>query len=346
MFTRHVARSLAGYLDRELPREARARVDAHLAACPSCRRALQQIEFARDAMRQLSPVAAPDHLWTRIAASRLQPRSEGHRWSRPSWAMAAVAAAALLAVTIGGLWLTQRRVSEPWLVTDLSATGGTQRLSPGDWLDTSGRAARIVVGTLGTVDVEPGARLRLGAVRGSEYRLALSEGTITARIVAPPRLFIVDTPVSTVIDLGCEYTCTVAADGSSVVRMTKGWSALEWNGRTSLIPAGAVCRTRPGLGPGMPVFEDASEAFRQAAESFDADGGREADIEILLRGARVRDTLTLWHLLSRVDAKDRERVYDRITALAGSPPGVSREAVLALAPTALEALREELAWKW
>ena len=41
----------------------------------------------------------------------------------------------------------------------------------------------------------------LGQVRAAEFRIALERGTISATITAPPRLFIVDTPTSTVVDL-------------------------------------------------------------------------------------------------------------------------------------------------
>ena len=60
----------------------------------------------------------------------------------------------------------------------------------------------------------------------------------------------------------------------------------------------------------------------------------------------MRDTLTLWHLLSRVDAIERARVADRITALTPLPSGVSRDKALQLDPDTLKRWREELAWTW
>jgi hypothetical protein len=176
--------------------------------------------------------------------------------------------------------------------------------------------------------------------------MALERGTISARINAPPRLFIVDTPASAVVDLGCAYTVTVSDEGAGELRMTEGWAALEWKGRESLVPAGAVCRTRPDVGPGTPYFDDAPEALRRAVDAFDFAGGGAAAVEIILREARVRDALTLWHLMSRVEPGQRAQVYERIAALVPTPPGVSRERVLALDSVALTAWREELAWKW
>jgi len=67
---------------------------------------------------------------------------------------------------------------------------------------------------------------------------------------------------------------------------------------------------------------------------------------VILERARVRDTLTLWHLLSRVDAGSRQRVYDRMVELVPLPKTVSPERALQLDPATLKVWREELAWKW
>jgi hypothetical protein len=69
-------------------------------------------------------------------------------------------------------------------------------------------------------------------------------------------------------------------------------------------------------------------------------------VDIILAESRVRDTLTLWHLLSRVETGERARVYDRIAALTPIPVGVSREKALALDPETMTRWREELAWTW
>jgi hypothetical protein len=220
-------------------------------------------------------------------------------------------------------------------------------MAAGEWVETDNSSkARIIVGPLGTVDVAPGTRVQLGQVRDSEYRLALAHGTISAEINAPPRLFIVDTPASAVVDLGCAYTVTVGADGTGELHMTTGWAALEFKGRESLVPAGAICRTARGSGPGTPYFEDASVTFKHAVDDFDAGRNAPGALEVVLREARVRDTLTLWHLLSRVDPSDRERVYDRIAAYAPPPARAPRDRILALDVDALRSWREELAWKW
>ena len=74
--------------------------------------------------------------------------------------------------------------------------------------------------------------------------------------------------------------------------------------------------------------------------------GGAASLDVVLPASRVRDTLTLWHLLSRVDAGDRERVLARMLQLTELPAGIEREKVLQLDRDTLTRWREELAWKW
>ena len=220
-------------------------------------------------------------------------------------------------------------------------------MAVGEFIQTGESSrARITVGTIGTVDVEPDTRVRLGAARPAEYRIALERGTISARIDAPPRFFFVETPSSTVVDLGCAYTMHVDEAGDGELRMTLGWAALELGGRESLVPAGAMCRTRRGVGPGTPFFEDAPRAFQDALAAFDFANGGPRALDTVLAEARVRDTLTLWHLLSRVDPAERERVYERIASFAPPPAGVTREKALQLDRETLTRWKDELAWTW
>jgi hypothetical protein len=129
-----------------------------------------------------------------------------------------------------------------------------------------------------------------------------------------------------------------------------GWVALEWKGRESLVPAGANCRTKSGegsgAGPGTPYFSDASEALQTALSAFDFENGGSEALRVIRSESRVRDTLTLWHLLSRVDPDERARVFDRMVELTPLPDGVSREKVLDLDKDTLQRWRQELAWKW
>jgi FecR-like protein len=209
------------------------------------------------------------------------------------------------------------------------------RLALGEWLETDAASrVRIAVGTIGEVLVDPNTRLRLVEAGEKQHRLALARGTIHARIWAPPGNFVVDTPSAKAVDLGCAYTLQVDDKGAGLVRVTSGWVGFQFDGRESFIPTDALCATRPGVGPGTPYFQDASEKLRAALAKLDfektSSAERAADLRAVLTAARKRDAITLWHLLSRITDAERSRVYGRLAALVPPPKGVTRKGILHL----------------
>jgi FecR protein len=273
------------------------------------------------------------------------PVRQSSRFSRTAWLVGGLSAAAavLLAAAIawyalglyGGGWSVQTLSGAP-VVDGVRASDNSKagRLRVGEWLETDAVSrARMEVEQIGRVEVDPNTRLQLVEARGREHRMALSQGTIHARIWAPPKLFFVNTPSATAVDLGCEYTLQVDVSGAGLIRVTLGWVSFEGYGRESFIPDGAIGTTRPGAGPGTPYYEDAPSGYGEALTVLDygpADDPRRAGaLDLILTTARRRDALTLWHLLSRGTAAERERVYDRLAVLAPPPQGVERAAVLA-----------------
>jgi hypothetical protein len=216
------------------------------------------------------------------------------------------------------------------------------KLRVGQTLETNATSrASISDQDLGEVKVDPNSRVRLLQADNNRKRIQLDVGTIHAMIWAPPGQFVVDTPSAVAVDLGCAYTLQVSLDGSGTIRTSLGWVGFHLNGRDSFIPAGAMCPTHPRVGPGTPYFEDAPEAFRNALTQLDfnatAEEARASALKTILSLARPRDGLTLWHLLSRTDGKNREQVYDRFAALVPPPPGVTRDGVLRLQTEMLDA---------
>jgi hypothetical protein len=242
----------------------------------------------------------------------------------------------MLATTV---WLGTRE-RPAW---DVVRDGVAGRVTEGGWIETAAGSARITVGQIGTVSVEPNSRVRILSASPSEHRLELAEGEIEAQINAPPRLFFVNTPATTAIDLGCAYRMKSDKEGNGYLRVTGGWVEMARTNGESLIPAGARCSMRAKKGAGTPVFEDASAEFRAAVEEFDQNG---SGLDVMLRTARARDTLTLWHLLTQVAGTDRERVFEQMVALTPLPSGVTRDKALALDEDTLRRWREELAWVW
>jgi anti-sigma factor RsiW len=351
MFTGHVSRQLAAHLDGQLSQPKARRVERHLTNCARCRAEHEQIQSGIKALENLRPVEAPAKIWASIDAALQENQRRAPGVLRRRWTLAAVGAFAVLALAGAAVyWRTTHPQGVRWDVVWL-AGHGSGRIGAGEWIETDARSqARVEVGAIGSVigsvDVAPNTRVRVLTTRSDEHRLALARGEIRAKISAPPKLFFVDTAAGTAVDLGCEYDLSADDLGAGWLRVTRGWVSFQWKGAESLVPAGASCRTRPQAGPGIPYFDDASDRLKQAADAFVFDKGGSNALRIILAEARVRDTLTLWHLLSRVEAEDRGRVFDRINALTRVPASVSREQTLRLDPQTLDRLREELAWKW
>jgi FecR protein len=250
-------------------------------------------------------------------------------------------AAAIVCLVAGAAWFSVGQPHFGWAVRTLAGVpvldgqaldrGG--RLRVGKWLETDGSSsARISIGQIGRVDVDPNSRVQLVESRGREHRMALTQGTIHARIWAPPRFFFVNTPSAVATDLGCAYTLHVDETGAGLVHVTHGWVGFEHAGRESFIPENAVCATRADVGPGTPRYDDAPEGYADALGLLDfgaADSpGRSEALDLVLSRARRRDALTLWHLLSRGTLEERGRVFDKLAGLVPPPEGVTRDAVL------------------
>ena len=336
--------------------------------CQRCRAEFEQIKLGVKLAEQLPQLSAPESLWNDVQVSI----NRGGGFVRPvaikksPWTtlvqpqFAAIAAVLLVTIGLGAYWFYSRDSRPFWQVARLDGApriGSASmdekgRLAVGEWLETDGASrAQIEVGSIGQVEIDPNTRVRLLQTGATEHRLELAQGKMSAHIWAPPRLFFVDTPSAVAADLGCAYTLEVNQEGGSLLRVTSGWVALELKDRESMVPAGAACETRTGIGPGTPYFEDASEAARLALAEFDfkpddASGSKTRALETVLREARPRDTLTLWHMLSRVQGNDRVRVYDRMVELAPPPYGVTRDGVLQLNEQMLQLWKDNLETVW
>ncbi|HEY6783426.1 MAG TPA: hypothetical protein VI159_00655 [Gemmatimonadales bacterium] len=193
--------------------------------------------------------------------------------------------------------------------------------------DDSSRA-RLTL-SIGDVLVEPQSDLRVLTIEPGEQRFELRQGTISARVLAPPRVFVVETPAAVVTDLGCAYVLQVDSLGNGVLRVTAGQVELAAGGRLAIVPAGAVASIRKGFGPGVPRREDASAVLVQALDAIDFGRRDEGGVDSAIKAARVDDALSLWHLLYRVSPADRGKIYDRLAHLVPPPVGVTRDGVLA-----------------
>lgn len=266
------------------------------------------------------------------------------RRARASFVMFPLAAAATIALAVAPLWLKAAPSSgtPAWTIVEaegpasISSTSitGHDSLSAGQSLRTGTRGRVLLeLGAAGRVDIGPSSEVTLMPAAAGHYRFHLERGGLTAFIWADPGQFFVDTRSSLAVDLGCAYTLRVDARGEGELHVTTGWVGFQMHHRQALIPAGAMCLTHAGLGPGTPYFEDAPAALRAAVETIDsataADATRAAAVDGALASSRPRDALTLWHLLQRVEGGARDRVYDRLAQVVPPPPGVTRDGVRA-----------------
>jgi hypothetical protein len=366
MFYKHVTKDISAYCHGELSHEESKQFAEHIIACAKCRARYEEVKLGVKLAEQLPQLAAPDHLWSELEPLLDRERVELRPARVYAWRLK-TAAAVLVLLSAWGVWLIYSNRGgailtvdgkPAWRVKRLDGTPivGTEKISNngelavGEWLETDGNSrAQIDVSSIGSVDIDENTRVRLLETHPTEHRLELARGKMSARIWAPPRLFFVNTPSAVAADLGCAYTLEVDDQGSSLLRVTSGWVALELANRESIVPAGAACETRPSVGPGTPYFEDASSGFRQSLKTIDFDpdtAARRAALNAMLDQARPRDTLTLWHLLTRVEGEDRARVYDKMAVLFPPPAGVTREGILTLNQQMLDAWRDAMETTW
>jgi ferric-dicitrate binding protein FerR (iron transport regulator) len=368
MFSKHVSSLTSAYYHDELPPEQSRRVAEHLVRCLRCRAEFEEVRFGARLAAQLPLIPAPDSLWREIEVAldrtgRTVPVHSSPRvfpfLLQPRFAFAAVALVGL-GVAVAALLMnhTPRPAGPSWDVARMQGAprigsapiGDKGKLGVGQWIETDPNSrAQINVSDIGQVELDPNTRVRLMETKPTEHRLELERGRLSARISAPPKLFFVNTPSGVAEDLGCAYTLEVDDAGNSLLRVTAGWVALQLKDRESVVPAGTACATRRGIGPGTPYFEDAPESFRAALTKVDFESGatdESKSLDALLGGARVRDTITLWHLLARVNGHDRVRVYERMVELVPPPQGVTREGVLALDQRMLDSWKDKLETSW
>ena len=294
-----------------------------------------------------------DYLWDRKGRDEeieglerlLAPAALGAPKSRPrlrlAWA-AGLAAAALFAV---GAWHVLRRAPEA-------------QVEDPAWVRQENGLRRLDMGRYGHVLAEPDAKVRVVRMDDELHKLKLSGGTIHASITkaARPRLFQVETPAATCIDLGCRYTLTVDSAGVSRVPVETGRVLFQDGRREVFIPEGASGKSAPGRAPFTPIHDDASEDLRKAVDAFDAAPvGRRTDKAAaackLIR--RREDGLAAWHWLQDPEDGVVKEALTALETLATRPEcGVKRpeEATLKAAldrdPVLRKKWRDELFYEW
>jgi hypothetical protein len=251
---------------------------------------------------------------------------------RPRWPLA-VAAALIVCAVLGALRFYTPR--NRWRATESSGAAIVPHslLRAGDVVQTGqGGTVRLESPAVGTLDISANTTIRLVENRRNRHRLALASGTIHAKTTSMPGVFVIDTPRARAIDLGCEYTLTVAPGGGGELHVTAGWVELTRGYEQSLVPQGASALIRPDGELTVPLFDDALPAFRAAVRDF----ARMHDMTTIVSLARTRDALTLLNLFRIATPDERAILYDRLNQLVPAPPSITRESVRYWYPSSTE----------
>lgn len=265
------------------------------------------------------------------APRRVRPATRRRRW-RSTFAAAAVLAICAIGVRV---WYQQRlhwEAGKPWQVIaqqgELRIDGRKQdaraALAMNGLLETGAKATtRLRAADIGEVAIGQGSRLRLIETRTGRHRLQLEQGSLWARVWAPPGQFGVGVAGAEVLDLGCEFLLTVDADGNGSLSVRSGWVQIDNFRREVLVPQGTRVRLHGSGAAGTPHADDASVGFVAALDAIDArNGAVDADgdeVRRLVVASRPQDAITLLALLRDHPQLGEGPLFERLAILLPSP---------------------------
>ncbi len=200
------------------------------------------------------------------------------------------------------------------------ACGGEQvargTLPVGGTLETTNHEATLTIADIGTARLGKHTRLRLERTDAKRHQLALDRGSMHAKVNAPPRLFAVTTPLTEVVDLGCEYDITIAEGGVGSLTVHNGLVELMTkNGTVVTVPEGCTAEILGEQRPGLPICKVTRPVITDAILEYDA--GDHVAADVILAKAERQDAVVLL-ALAAVDPERRLAVLTRLAEL--SPP--------------------------
>ena len=257
------------------------------------------------------------------------------RMRRRGWRIAFAAAAMLALCALGaGAWFQQRlhwEAGAPWQVIaqqgDVRVDGRAQQaraLAQDGTLETGANAmTRLRAAGIGEVAVGAGSRVRLVETRTGFHRVHLEQGSLWARVWAPPGQFGVGVAGADVIDLGCEFLLKVDADGNGDLSVLSGWVQVDNLRREVLVPQGTRVRVNGDGAAGTPHAFSASDAFVAALEAIDARNGavdaNGEEVQRLIAESRQQDAISLLVLLRDYPQLAEGPMFERLSMLLPTP---------------------------
>lgn len=297
--------------------------------------------------RLLAPYAWRDERGMPIVA-KPSPR---HRRTYRRIALASAAMLAIIALGIDG-WYRHRLqwpAAQPWQLAAVSgqvhvdgrAVDASALLAPGSELETGEDASvRLQIARIGQMMLGEDSRLSLVETRSGRHRVRLRQGSLWARVWAPPGSFGVDAHGADIRDLGCEFVLRIDAQGDGELIVQSGWVQIDGARWEILVPQGARSELHAGRAPGTPHDLGASADFVAALHEIDA-LGRDAEpdgdaVRRLLAASRPWDAITLLSLLKRYPQLAAGPLFERLSDFMPPDPTVTREAFHARGGVALD----------
>src|SRR5688500_12335929 len=155
MYSKHVTKDISAYCHGELSGEESKEFAEHIISCVRCRTKFEEIKLGIKLAEQLPQLTAPDSLWQEVESALGRQSGTAQVVSmKPSssWRVQmAIAAAVVLVLSVGAVWLYNRGggstgngSATSWRVTRLDGTpkigsediSSRGALSIGEWLET------------------------------------------------------------------------------------------------------------------------------------------------------------------------------------------------------------------
>lgn len=243
-----------------------------------------------------------------------------------------IALGAILAFIIfdhshNSFWEVKKISGYPAIESKILTDEGVIKIGERLFTDSESRA-RMKIGTIGEIDIDPGSEIQIVETDLSEHILILSKGKISARTWAVPKLFVIKTPSAVVKDLGCIYYLSVSENSLTTLNVKSGWVMMEYKNKKSLLPEGTSCYSDISKGVGTPFSNDASFSFKESLYKLDFENGDAAELERVLFESNKGDLISLFHLLKHFDEGSRAKIYDRISSLYRIPQRITREGII------------------
>ncbi len=200
----------------------------------------------------------------------------------------------------------------------------------------------ILVPDVGNIYLGPSTKIE----RSKSFNIRLLQGTVSKSKSDAKKFLIFEVFGADIKDylLGSSFRLALLNPAFAELEVKEGWISVTKNDKETLILPHHLCKIHSDFGVGLPYNQKSSGSFIETIEQycFIKPGNEEVLINLLSK-AEIKDGLTLWNLLKRVERKQRDMVIYTILGLLGNPPeGVTPDGLKVLNAEMLSKLLDEI----